>query len=69
MFSAGLTRVTIRTKVNITWKKIDFFGDQVPARHADDLGRYFNVLQRRIGHDATSSAPYGTVDWQTIPWS
>ena len=26
-------------------RKIDFFGEQVPARHADDLGRYLNVLR------------------------
>ena len=29
-----------------TLKEIDFFGDQVPARHADDLSRYLNVLRQ-----------------------
>jgi lipoteichoic acid synthase len=31
-------------------EKIDFFGDQVPARHADDLGRYLNVLRQVDQH-------------------
>jgi arylsulfatase A-like enzyme len=32
------------------WKKIDFFGDQVPARDADDLGKYLNVLRQVDQH-------------------
>jgi arylsulfatase A-like enzyme len=31
-------------------KKIDFFGAQVPARHAGDLGRYLNVLRQVDQH-------------------
>ena len=29
-----------------TSKKLDFFGEQMPARHADDLGRYLNILRQ-----------------------
>ena len=32
------------------WKKMDFFGDRVPPRHADDLGRYLNVLRQVDQH-------------------
>jgi arylsulfatase A-like enzyme len=31
-------------------EKIDFFGDQAPARHADDLGRYLNVVRQVDQH-------------------
>ena len=37
-------------KLGPTWKKIDFFGQQVPARHAYDLGRYLNVLRQVDQH-------------------
>jgi arylsulfatase A-like enzyme len=32
------------------WKMIDFFGDRVPGRHADDLSRYLNVMRQVDQH-------------------
>ena len=36
--------------VGTTSKKIDFFGEHVPVRHAEDLGRYLNVLHQLDQH-------------------
>ena len=36
--------------VGPTSKKIDFFGEHVPTRHAEDLGRYLNVLHQLDQH-------------------
>ena len=37
-------------KLGPTWTKIDFFGQQVPARDAHDLGNYLNVLRQVDQH-------------------
>ena len=37
-------------KLGPTSKKTDFFGEQVPARDADDLGKYLNVLRQVDEH-------------------
>ncbi len=36
--------------VGPTSKAIDFFGEQAPTRHAEDLGRYLNVLHQLDQH-------------------
>jgi lipoteichoic acid synthase len=33
-------------QLGLASKKMDFFGQQIPARHSNDLGRYLNVLRQ-----------------------